>query len=199
MRSAGDAAVGVHRRLHVGDLAAPVRGRHHVLDARLDPPERHAPLARERGHHHVLGIGAELHAEAAAHLGRDDADLVLGHAQGRGEARAERVRRLVRRPHDDAAAGEVGCGEDGPSLDRHTREPLAHHPLLHHAMRLGKGGVGVARLDGLGMLDVLRRVVEELRRAVGHGGGRVHHRGQRLPVDGHRGGAVGRGLGRRPR
>ncbi len=38
-------------------------------------------------------------------------------------------------------------------------------------------------------------VREELGRAVGHGGGRVHHRGQRLPVDGHRGGAVGRGLG----
>mgnify|MGYP003694216801 CR=1 FL=1 len=63
-------------------------------------------------------------------------------------------------------------------------------------MRLGKGGVGVARLDGLRMLDVLRGVLEELGRAVGHGGGRVHHRGQRLPVDGHHGGAVGRGLRR---
>ena len=108
MRSPVMRPVGVHRRLHVGDLAAPVRGRHHVLDARLDPPERHAPLARQRGHDHVLGIGAELHAEAAAHLGRDDADLILGEAQGRGEPRAERVRRLVRRPHRDAAAGEVG-------------------------------------------------------------------------------------------
>ena len=191
----GDAAVGVHRRLHVGDLATPVRGRHHVLDARLDPPEGHATLPREGGHHHVLGIGAELHAEAAAHLGRDDANLILGEAQCRGQPRAERVRRLVRRPYGDAAAGEVGRGEDGPALDRHAREALAHHPLLHHAMRLRKGSVGVARLDGLGMLDVLRGVLEELGRAVGHGGGRVHDRGQRLPVDGHRGGAVGRSLG----
>ena len=104
----GDAAVGVDGGLHVGHLRAPVGRRGHVLDARLDPAERHAAQARERGHDDVLGIGAELHAEAAADLRRDDADLVLGHAERLREAVAERVRRLVRRPHGEPAAREVG-------------------------------------------------------------------------------------------
>ena len=44
----GDGAVVLHRGLEVGDLGPPVRGGHHVLDARLDPLERHA-VVRARG------------------------------------------------------------------------------------------------------------------------------------------------------
>ena len=64
----------------------------------------HAVMPRERGQHHVLRIAAELHAEAAAHVGVDHADQVLWHAEHAGEVGAQVVRRLVRGPDDEAAA-----------------------------------------------------------------------------------------------
>ena len=155
----------------------------------------HAVLAGERGQHDVLRVAAELHAEAAAHLGRDDAHEVLRHAERRrrGRCAARGAPGAWPTPRCRRVSG-VGRGQDGARLHRHAAQPLADHPLLDHAMGLGEGRVGVARLDRSCVLDVLRRVVVELGRAVGHGGERVGDRGQRLPVDDHRGGAVGRGL-----
>ena len=50
-----DGAVVLDGGLEVGDLGAPVRRRHHVLDPRLGPPERHPVEPRERGDDRVFG------------------------------------------------------------------------------------------------------------------------------------------------
>jgi hypothetical protein len=55
-----------------------VRGRLVVLAARLGPLDRAAELARDDEGEHLLGVDVELGAEAAADVGSDDAQLVLG-------------------------------------------------------------------------------------------------------------------------
>ena len=178
----GDRAVVLHRGFEVGDLGAPVGRRHHVLEARLDPPERHPVEAGERGERRVLRVETELHAEATADLGRDHAHEVLRQAERRGEIVPEAVRRLGRGPHDDAARGRIGRRHRRARLERNPAEPLAHHALLDDALGARKGRVGLARLDLVPVLDVPGRVVIELRRARRHRRERVGHGGQGLPV-----------------
>ena len=161
-------------------------------------------MPREGGQHHVLGVAAELVAEAAAHVRIDHADQVLIHAQHAGEIGPEVVRRLVRGPHHQAARGGIGRGHAGARLHRHAAQALADDPLLHHALGLGEDRVGIAGLDLILVLDVLRGIRVELRRAVGQRGEDVGDRGQRLPVDHDRfdavvGGVVGVGHHRRHR
>ena len=185
-----DGAVVLHRRLEVGDLGPTVGGGHHVLDARLHPLERQPVVAGEGGQHHVLRVAAELHAEAAAHVGVDDPDEVLLDADDVGEVGAQGVGGLVRGPHDDAAGGRIGRGHARAGLHGDAAQPLADHPLLHHASGPGEDRVGIALLDLVLVLDVLGRVGVQLGGAVGHGGEDVGHRRQRLPVDLHRVDAV---------
>jgi len=53
-------------------------GRRQVLDAVLDPLHRFAGYDRGDDRADIARIGADLVAEAAANVGRDDMDLVLG-------------------------------------------------------------------------------------------------------------------------
>ena len=142
-------------------------------------------MARERGQHHVLGVAAELVAEAAAHVRIDHADQVLIHAQHAGEIGAQSVGRLVRGPNHQTARGGIGRGHAGARLHRHAAQTLADDPLLDHALGLGEDRVGIAGLDLGLVLDVLRRIGMELRRTGGLRHEDVGHRGQRLPVDHH--------------
>ena len=142
---------------------------------------------RQRG---VLRVDAELHPEAAADLGRDHADLVLLEPQQGREAVPHRVRRLGRRPDDQAPGGRVGRGHGGPPLERHPAEALAHHALADHLKGPSECGIRVAGGDAILVLHVPRRVGVDLR-----GPGlprleRIAHRGQRLPVDDHLAGGV---------
>ena len=66
-----------------------------MFAAVLDPAHRMADLHRDRSDRDVLRHEAVLAAEAAADIGRDDADLVL--------RQAERLRQAD--PHDVAALG----------------------------------------------------------------------------------------------
>ena len=59
-----------------------------MLAAVLDPAHRMADLQRDRGDGDVLRHDAVLAAEAAADVGRDDADLVLRQAERLGERRS---------------------------------------------------------------------------------------------------------------
>ncbi len=179
----GDGAVRLDGRLEVGHLRAPVGGGHHVLDARLRPAQRQLVEARARGERGVLRIRAELHAEAAADLGRDHAHEVLRHAQHGGEVVAQHVRRLVARPHRDAARRRIGRGQRRAWLHRDAGQALADHPLLDDLVGLLEGGVGIALLDLGGVLDVAGRVLVQLGRAPGHRGGEVADGRQRIPVD----------------
>ena len=185
----GDGAVPLDRRLHVGHVGAAVRRRHHVLDPRLDPPERQAVELRHRRQRGVLRVDAELHPEPAADLGGDHADLVLLEPEQGGEPVAHRVRRLGRGPDDEAAGGGIRRGQRGAPLERHAAQPLADHALAHDLEGPGEGGVRVAGGDAILVLHVARRVGVDLGGAGLPRLERVAHGGQRLPVDDDVGGA----------
>ncbi len=74
---AEDLRVAVDRDLHVPILVALLLGGEEILAPVLDPFDR--PLQRERrgGKRAVFGIEAALRAEAAADVGRDDAQLMI--------------------------------------------------------------------------------------------------------------------------
>ena len=67
----------VDRDLHVPVLVALLLGGEEVLAPVLDPFDRPAQRQRRRGERAVFGIEAALRAEAAADVGRDDAQLVV--------------------------------------------------------------------------------------------------------------------------
>ena len=82
--------------LHEVDLVAAVDRGAHVLRARLGPLDRAADLARRPRREDLLRVVGDLHAEAAADVGRDDADAVLAHLELAGHEQPDQVRVLAR-------------------------------------------------------------------------------------------------------
>ena len=124
-------------------------GRHQVLGAVLDPLHRPAGQHRARDRADVAGIDRDLVAEAAADVGRDDADLVLGQPGDRRVQRAMGVRRLRRAPHGELAADGVVVGDRAAGLHRRRVRAREQHVLLDDdvgARERGRGRGGVARL-----------------------------------------------------
>jgi hypothetical protein len=148
--------------------------------------------ARDDSEHGVLRVAAELHAEAAAHLGGDHAHEVLRQREQGGEVVAEVVGGLVSRPRHDPAREGIRRGHEGSWLDGHATQPLVDHALLDHAVGTLEGRLGVAGLDLLDVLDVPVGVVVQLGRSVLHGREHVVDHGERLPVHHDLGGRVGR-------
>ena len=81
----------LERQLAVHVVVAGEAGRDQVSGAVLDPLHRPADQERGRRRDDVAGVDRHLVAEAAAQVGRDDPDLLLG------QARDEREERAVRR------------------------------------------------------------------------------------------------------
>ncbi len=99
-------AVLVERDLARGDVVAALRVGQERLGPLADPLHRAAQLAGGVAGQRVLGVQEQLHAEAAAHVGRDDAELLLRHVEhGLAEQRL-----------DDPAALRVGV--QGPAAVR---------------------------------------------------------------------------------
>ena len=90
-------------------------------------------------------VGLELGAEAAAHVGRDHAQLVLGDAEHAGEDEARDVRDLRGRVERELVAAELA--DRAARLDRGARGAVVHEPVLDRDLRLGKAGVDVAAAD----------------------------------------------------
>ncbi len=101
------------------DVVAREAGGHEVLGAVLHPLDRLAGQQRADDRADVAGVDRHLVAEAAADVGRDDPDLVLGQARDDGVERAVRVRRLGGRPERELAVDAVEVG------DRSRRSPSA--------------------------------------------------------------------------
>ena len=132
---------------------------------RLAQPPRH----RERDE--LLRRGLEFAAEAATHIGGDDADLALRHTRRCGDEEAEDVRDLRGRPHGDLFAGRVDDrgaglheGGDEPLLAVFANDEYAVRfgladGLLHIAT--GAGGGGVELPEG-GLVGALVGVGEHL-------------------------------------
>ncbi len=134
----------------------------------------------------LLGVDVELGAEAAADVGRDHADLVLG---GRGDQRDHQpqdVGDLRRRVERHLAGRGDRVGDDAARFHRRGDEPLLQVLALDHDL-----GVGEGLLEGLlrrhrevevEALVVAQVGVDEVG-ALGHGGLHVDDRRERLVVD----------------
>ena len=130
-------AVGLRGDLDVLDLVAAVDGGLVVLAARLGPLDRAAELLGDDEGEHLLGVDVELEAEAAADVGRDDADLVLADAGDQREHDAQDVRDLGGGVDGVLVGRGDGRDDDGARLHRRAHEAL----LLEAA--LDDDGVGV--------------------------------------------------------
>ena len=113
------AAVPLGAQLHLLDLPPTMRHRHQVLGPGLHPLQRPLQPARGGRHHHQLGTGPGLGAEAAAHVRNHDPDGALVHGQRGGDLRAQREGLLTGDP--DAQALAFGHHQDRLRLHRHRR------------------------------------------------------------------------------
>ncbi|CAB4899311.1 unannotated protein [freshwater metagenome] len=160
------------------DLSAAVREGHHVLGARLDPAHRPVQVDGQPSDHDLFGVRALLSAEPAADVGHDDAHLLVGQSESRGDAGAGVVRTLRARPLGEALAVPHGRARTG--LDGRDR-----HAGVLEACRDGDITTVEELWVGRGrdlVHDVGAGIREEQRRV----GGRVFevdHRGQGLVAD----------------
>ena len=86
-----------------------------------------------------------LEAEAAADVGGDDPDLVLGEAERAGDHAAVVVGHLRRERHREAAPAGPVLGEDAPGFERVRGEALVHERQLDDVVGVveGRGGLGL--------------------------------------------------------
>ena len=138
------------------------------------PFHRAAQQARGPNHGRDLGCEEAFDAEAAADVGRDHADLVLGKVQRIDrEPAAQIVRLLARRVERGAVAPGVVVGEIGARLERVGGEPeesvmVGDTPWdVHAARRAGvetiavlTGGFAIEELKESGALAVFESVIE---------------------------------------
>ncbi len=173
------------RALHV--VVAGEAGRHQVLGAVLHPLDRLAGDDRADDRAHVAGIDRHLVAEAAADVGRDHLDLVLGQAGDERVHGAVGVWRLRVRPERELAGHGVHVGDGAARLHRRGVRPRVQHVLRHDDVGAGEHRVGGVLVAGLPVEDVVVRlalfVVADHRRAVGERLLGVHHRVERFVHD----------------
>ena len=164
-------------------LLALVRGADEVLPPVLGPLDRHPEaLGRER-HHHLLGIELDdLHAEAAADVGRDDVDPVDVEVEQAAEAGADAGRRLRRIVHQQAAL-LVEPRDHPAALQRRGGAALDLQPPLEDVRGGGEAGVDVAVLLGDLRDDVVGAVAVDERGVRRVGGLDVGDHRQRVVRD----------------
>ena len=138
-------AVSLGGDLVVIDVAAAVDGGEEILAAGFDPLHRLADLHGDEAHQRFFGVDVELAAEAAADLGRDDAQAVFGQAEHLRDERAHEVRNLRGRIEREAFRRAL-IGHDAARFHGGGNEALAGDALLDDDFGFGKGFVGVAAL-----------------------------------------------------
>jgi hypothetical protein len=155
-----DAAVGGQRQFGVrAHVAAVVRGQE-FLAAVGGPLHRALQLPGAPGDRQVLGIGAGLHAEAAADVAHRHAHLLAREAQHVAQRGAHARRHL--RAHAQREAAVVGDRrQHGARLQRQRRHALVGCPASPRGPRprrpAAPGGIAIARLGG----DVVGRAVAQ--------------------------------------
>ncbi len=188
-----DRPLGIEGELAVDHLVARLGIEDERLAAGRRPCHWPAEAARRPQHQHVIRIDVRFHAEAAADIGRDHANLRFWDVQHRGRKLAAQPVRVLRGAVERIAiAAEVPNG--AARLDRIGSDAIVLEPQRDDVLGLGEGGVGrrrVAERDGDGAVAV-RAVVPDLRRARFERVLHADHRRQRLVVDDHALGGVAR-------
>ena len=161
----------------------------------LDPAHRVADLQRQRRDRDVLGHDAVLAAEAAADVGGDDTDLVLGQAQRLRHADPHHVSALGGEIDDELVVAVIPVGQDAAALERHGGMPV-HAKLPAQADRRAGERSGLAFGHDAGDVGVVRPGLEHPRAAGLHRRYAIDHGGKLGHLDLH---LVGEVLGLRPR
>lgn len=179
----GDLAVAGRADADVVDLVAAVDGHLHVLAARRRPLHGPLELARDVGAQRLFAVDVELGAEAAAHLGRDDPEAVLGDPEHAGKLEAHEMGDLRRGPQRDRTGAEVG--HHAARLDRRSGRAVVDDAPLDDDVGLGERLVDVPAAQRP-VVDLVgaELLVDERRAVLERGLGVDHHR-QRLVVDEH--------------
>ena len=151
---AGDLPV-LERQLAVHVVVAGEARGDEVAGAVLDPLHGPPDQERRRRGDDVAGVDRHLVAEAAAQVGRDDPDLVLGQAGHEREERAVHVRGL--RGHVDRrlARRRVDVGDAAAALERRRVAARVERVQLDDLVGLGEGLVGRLLVAGLPVVDVV--------------------------------------------
>ena len=183
----GDLALAVERHLRLGDVIAAMRVADEALRALAGPFHRPAELARRPQADDLLRIDEDLRAEAAADIGRDDAQLVFGrHADEGGDHQPRDVRVLRCVPQRQAAAAGVVFGDCGARLHRIRHQPVVDELELGDVLGVLERGVGRIGVADVPVVDrVVRRDFVNERRALGGGLDGIDDRGQHLVIDHH--------------
>ena len=135
-------AVLVEGEFALGDMIAALRVGHEAVRAVRCPFDRPQDLLRCPGQRGFLGIMIDFRAEAAADVGRDDTQLVLGYRQHeRAHQQADDMRVLARGVERVAVFRPVVFGHGGARLHRVRHEPVVDQLQRRDAVRLGEGGI----------------------------------------------------------
>ena len=120
---------------------------------------------RGPGDHHFFGVVELLDAEAAADVGRYDAQLVLRDVQHEvAHQQLHDVRKLAGGPHRVVAARHVVLADHRTRLHRIADQPVVDQADLGDVRRLLECGVGRALVAQLPVdADVVGNVVEQTR------------------------------------
>ena len=174
-------ALGIGGETQHRPLVAAVAGDEIVLGARCRPAHRALQAPGEHHRDDVLAVDVHLGAEAAPHLGRDDAELVTLEPEHLDESVSERVGDLGRGPERAALVPVEGAG-GGPGLHGVGHEPLDRRAELDDGRRGGKGAIDVASGNAPEKRAVCRGLRVKDRRPLGESGVRVDDRFERLVV-----------------
>ena len=141
---AADGAVALAGDLQLAFGVAGVVRRDQVLAAVFDPFHRAVELSRRERDQEILGIELAAHAEAAADVGLDHGDGVLGQPHLLRQDAAVVEHHLGHAGDGEMALGRVPFGEQTARLHRHRAETLHREALAAGVRRVAERGVGVA-------------------------------------------------------
>ena len=149
------------------------------------PLDRHARALRGPEADDLFGVDVDLGAEAAADIGRDDPQLVLGRdVVERAHHQPRDMRVLRRRPAGVVVLGRVVVAERGARLHRVRHQAVVVDVDLGDVRGLGEGLVGRGLVADLPVEDQVAGCLGmKLRRAFLQGVGRMDDRRQLLIGD----------------
>ena len=166
-------------------MVAAVAVGHERFAALGRPLDRPADPRRRPADHRLVVVAEDLAAEAAAHVRRDDAQLVLGNAQHEGrQDEAQHVRVLRRRPQRVVARALVVLRRRGARLHGVGDQAVVDEVELGDVRGLGERGIDIGLHADFPVVDqVARRLGMDLGRALVERLGEIDVGGLHVVVD----------------